>query len=133
MKRELIVSSLQQATEMIKAFLKANALPVPEKLDVMFGWLARDLEEDDEVGCPCFCCDCGPLKGSNIRTSNILVYVKIFANKNLNVTRLYPITGHRRMFFDMLDDGDIFEMKDAFHRYQDQKFVYKNGTISEVE
>ena len=132
MKRKLIVSSLEQATNMIKAFLTANALPVHKNLTVMFGWFARDLEDDDEVGCPCFVCDLGSLELGHVKTSNILVYVKIFFFFFLNVTRLYQVTEEKRMFFDQLEDGDYFDMKDAMLRFQDQRFVYRSGNILEV-
>ncbi len=132
-KRKLIVSSLEQATEMIKAFLAANALPRKDKMDVMFGWFYRDLEDDDEVGCPCFVYDYGPLEDRTFKTSNILIYVKIFANKDLNVTKLYQISQHKAMYFDVVKDGDSFDMIDTKHRYDNQHFIYKDGCISEVE
>lgn len=132
-KRKLIVSSLEQATSMIEAFLAANALPRKGKMDVMFGWFYRDLEDDDEVGCPCFVYDYGPFKDRTFKTSNILIYVKIFANKDLNVTKLYQISQHKAMYFDEVKDGDSFDMVDAKHRYDNQHFVYKDGLISEIE
>ncbi len=132
MKRKLIVSSLEQATGMIKSFLAANALPLREDLNVMFGWFVRDMENDDEVGCPCFVCDYATYTG-NVKTNNILIYVKIFANKDLNVTKFYQISSDRRIFFDVLHDGDTFDMKDVLKRFPEQHFVYKDGKISEVE
>lgn len=132
-KRKLIVSSLDQATKMIESFLAANALPLHGQLNVLFGWFYRDLEDDDEVGCPCFVYDYGPLEDRTFKTSNILVYVKIFANKDLNVTKLYQISPHKRMFFDEVKDGDSFDMIDTKHRYDNQHFIYKGGSISEVE
>lgn len=132
-KRKLIVSSLDQAKRMIEAFLAANALPMHGALNVMFGWFYRNLEEDDEVGCPCFVYDYGPFEDRTFKTSNILIYVKIFANKDLNVTKLYQISPHKRMFFDEVKDGDGFDMVDAKHRYNNQHFIYKDGCISEVE
>lgn len=131
MKRDIIVSSLGQATEMIKSFLNANVLPVPENLSVSFGWFVRDLENDDEVGCPCFVCDCGSFVLGQIKTENILIYVKIFANKDLNITRIYQLTKAKKMFFDEIKDGDIFKMSDRFNRFEDQIFIYKNGKIVE--
>ena len=50
MKRMLIVPSLEQATEMIKSFLAANALPVHNDLKVLFGWFSRNMEDDNVVG-----------------------------------------------------------------------------------
>lgn len=132
-KRKLIVSSLKQAERMIEAFLAANALPVRANMNVMFGWFYRDLEDDDEVGCPCFVYDYGPFEDRTFKTSNILIYVKIFANKDLNVTKLYQISQQKRMFFDTVNDGESFDMIDQKHRYIRQRFIYKNGLISEVE
>ncbi len=132
MKRMLIVPSLEQATKMIKSFLAANALPVHNDLKVLFGWFSRNMEDDNVVGCPCFVCDCGQFTLSHVRTNNIVVYVKIFANKDLNVTKLYQITSDKCMFFDPIGDGETFEMKDVLQRYENQSFIYKEGRISEI-
>ena len=69
---------------------------------------------------------------SHVRTNNIVVYVKIFANKDLNVTKLYQITSDKCMFFDPIGDGETFEMKDVLQRYENQSFIYKEGRISEI-
>ena len=116
---------------MIKAFLSANALPLHDDMPIMFGWFARDLEDNDEVGCPCFVYEYGRYVSGHIRSNNIIVYVKIFANRDLNITKFYQVTANKKMFFDELKDGDMFEMKDKFHRYQDQRFIYQDGKISE--
>lgn len=133
MKRNLVVSSQKQAKEMIEAFLKANVLPVHENMEILFGWFARDLEDDDEVGCPCFVYEMGNFISRQGQEVNILIYVKIFANKDLNVTKLYQISQEKRMFFDEISDGEAFDMVDKMSRYQNQRFIYKDGKISEVK
>ncbi len=142
MKRKIVVSTAEQALQLMKAFLFSNRLS--GKLDlfdhenqkactqIKLGWFSRDMEDDDSVGCPCFVCDFAgtapygrkPLKG--------IVYVKVFASKDVNITKIL-VTGKReRIFFDEIPDGEIFYMKDPLGRYEPQSFIYKDGAVAEM-
>ena len=139
MERKILVSSAEQALKLMKAFLVSNMLDnelavfdkkakEPE-YQVKFGWFSRDLENDDEVGCPCFVCDYeGMLPGSQKPISGI-VYVKVFASKDANLTKMHVLTPEKRVFFDEIKNGEGFKMTDPLGRYEDEEFVYNHGEV----
>lgn len=138
-KRKILVSSSEQALGLMKAFLVANMLDNDlavfdgkigeSRYKIKFGWFSRDLENDDEVGCPCFVCDYeGVMPGSTSRLKGI-VYVKIFASKDANLTKMLIDIDKKRFHFEEIQNGQCFQMQDPLHRYEDETFVYKDGDI----
>ncbi len=140
MERKILVSSAEQALGLMKAFLVSNMLDnelavfdkdaQEPQYQIKFGWFSRDLEDDDMVGSPCFVCDYeGMLPGSKEPISGV-VYVKVFASKDANLTKMHILTPQKRVFFDEIEDGECFKMEDPIGRYEKEDFIYKDGVVS---
>lgn len=139
MKRIILVSTADQALKLMKAFLASNMLDnelaVFDKNDsephyqIKFGWFYRNLENEDQVGCPCFICDYeGMLPGSKKPIKGV-VYVKVFASKDANLTKMQIVSSEQNIFFDEIADNETFTMIDPLHRYENEVFIYKDGNV----
>ena len=140
MERILSVPSAQKALELMKAMLAANMLDNELEVDdpnsenpeyyIKFGKFSRDIEGEDLVGCPCFVCD---FKGMGpVSYLHGIVYVKVFGTKNSLLTRMHLIENEPNFDFIEIENGDDFSMHDEKGRYEDERYVYKDGVIIKV-
>lgn len=141
MERKLTVPSAQKALELMVAMLAANMMDNELEVDnpnsenpnyiIKFGKFSRDIEGEDLVGCPCFVCDfkgmgpVGYLRG--------IVYVKAFGMHNSVLTKMHLIEEEPNFDFLEIEDGEDFVMHDEKGRYEDERYVYKDGVIVKAE
>lgn len=125
-KRVLSVDSQRKAISLIKEYMAQN-MPMAMLLPgVTLIWFDRDKEEDDSVGCPCF------LASAVDGGKEVTFYAKIFAKGPAEAVKIYEFDLSKAPFMDVIKDGEVFDMKDIQHRYQNQRFIYKDGMISEI-
>ena len=61
-----------------------------------------------------------------------IVYVKAFGTKNSLLTRMHLIENEPNFDFIEIENGDDFSMHDEKGRYEDERYVYKDGVIIKV-
>ena len=145
-RREIKVASAEEALKRMQAFLFANMLDNELEVDdphsenpsyyVKLVWLSRERDEKDKVGCPCFACTFNGMLPGRTKAADGIVYVKVFADKDYQMVRMHliDVDPEEGVNFSVeeIPEGEVFEMIDEEHRYEDEKFVFKDGKISKV-
>lgn len=96
---------------------------------IKFGWFSRDKDEEDRVGCPCFVCDFKGVLPTEPTSVHGIVYVKVFATRKLNMTKMHLIEDEQNFNFDEIKDGEAFTMRDEAGRYEAETFIFSKGLI----
>ena len=136
MKRKLLVSTVDKAVEMMRAFLSSQLIDVKidlfdnKKSGVMLAWFSREIDSDVWIGCPCFVADFkGKLPGGDGKCIRGIVYVKCFPTQSTQITKMKVVDDYLDCNFCFIEDGETFVMQDDQRRFKDETFIYENGEI----
>ncbi len=142
-KRNLAVASEEKAIELMKAFLASQLIDTDLDRDesagstsapyfIKLAWVNKDWEGNDWLGCPCFVADFHG-KTHDQKKVHGVVYVKTLPTQTTEITKMQIVEDELSLDFDFIENGDTFSMRDTKCRYQDEKFIFKNGEISRLD
>lgn len=139
MKRKLLVPNEQTAIQLMKAFLAANMIDNELDVDdvnkehpsyfIKLVWLSKDTENGEWIGCPCFVCDFHGVLPYSSEPIHGIVYVKIFASKSYNMTKMHIVEDYFDYDLREIEDGEAIQMSDKTGRFEDEEFFFQNGEI----
>ncbi len=133
MRKDLKVSSDEQALKLMLAFLAANMLDNdlvtknvqdehPQYL-IRYGWFSRNKDARGRVGCPCYVADYeGYIPGYD-KAVKAVVYVKSFAQRDPTMTKMH-VVADRDFHFQEIKDGESFCMDDG------RRYLRKDGKVT---
>ncbi len=145
--REIKVATAEEALKRMQAFLfanlmDANSLEVEDPQDensnyfIKLVWLARETDNKNKVGCPCFACSYKGNSTNKVDAINGLVYVKVFADKDINMVKMHLVEEDWEdgvnFSISPIEEGETFKMVDEAGRFVDETFIYKDGKIEKV-
>ena len=146
-KREIKVATAEDALKRMQAFLFANLmdshdleLENPQKEGssyfVKLIWLARDADDKNKVGCPCYACSYRGILPFSGKAVDGIIYVKVFADKDYNMVKMHLVEESMldgvNFSISPIEEGETFKMVDEAGRFVDEKFIYKDGKIAKV-